>query len=269
MAKSIAKQPKHDRVDTEDRIMESVASATMWARRHRRVATTGLIALVAAGAAGVVYVRYKADLQERAAMGLDELRLSTQGAVPELLRQELGVFIAQFGGAPEANEARLHLAELEIRRDSIDAAIQTLEPVVRAGTGTPVGYHALTMLAVAQERNGDTEAALQTYQKLKAAARSDYQRRAASASQARLHEFAGAYAEAERIYEELAADEDALADGAFYAVRLGEVRARARAKLLPPAVPAIAPRASVDVEDDVEVMTTPAAEASGEALLEQ
>ena len=264
MARSIAKQPKRDRVDTEDRIMESVASATMWASRHRRVATTALIALVAAGAAGVVYVRYNADLQERAAVGLDELRLSTRGSPPELLREELGVFIQQFGATPEANEARLHLAELEIRRDSMDAAIRALEPVVSEGTGTPVGYHALAMLAVAQERQGDTEAALRSYQRLKADARHDYQRRAASASQARLHEFAGDFAEAARIYEELAADEDALADGAFYGVRLGEVRARAQAQLLPPAVPTIAPRSSEDDEDDVERVTPTAEESAAE-----
>ena len=259
MAKSIAKQPKRDRVDTEDRIMESFASATMWAQRNRRVAMTGLIALVAAAAAGIYYVRYEADLQQRAAVGLDELRLSTRGAAPEELRQELGVFIEQFAATPEANEARIHLAELEMRRDSMVAAIRTLEPVVSEGTGTPVGYHALAMLAVAQERMGDTEAALQTFQRLKAEARHDYQRRAASASQARLHEFGGEYAEAERIYEELVADEDALSDEAFYGVRLGELRARAQAQLPPPAVPVIAPRTSADGEGDVEV-TKPAAE---------
>lgn len=260
MAKSIAKQPKRDRVDTEDRIMEFVASATMWARRHRRVATTGFIALLAVAAAGVVYVRYQADLQQRAAVRLDELRLSTRGAPPELLREELGVFIQQFEATPEADEARLHLAELEIRRDSIDAAIRSLEPVVSAGTGTPIGYHALAMLAVAQEREGDTEAAMRAYQRLKADARHDYQRRAASASQARLHEFAGDYAEAEGIYQELAADEDALADGAFYGVRLGEVRARAQSQLPPPVVPSIATDSSQDGEVDAEVSAPEAEE---------
>ncbi len=262
MAKSIAKPPKRDRVDTEDRIMESVASATMWAERHRRVAMTGLIALVAAGAAGVVYVRYKADLHQRAAVGLDELRLSTQGAAPEALRQELGVFIERFASTSEANEARLHLAELEMRRDSIEAAIQTLEPVISGGTGTPIGYHALAMLAVAQERKGDTGSALRTYQRLNSEARHDYQRRAASASEARLHEFSGEYAEADRIYAVLAADKDASADAAFYAVRLGEVRARAEAQLPPPAVPVIAPLAAPDSDDGGTEASRPVAEES-------
>ena len=51
MAKSIAKQPKRDQVDTEDRIMESVASATLWVQRNKRAATVGLITLVAVAAA--------------------------------------------------------------------------------------------------------------------------------------------------------------------------------------------------------------------------
>ncbi|MFQ5530874.1 MAG: tetratricopeptide repeat protein, partial [Gemmatimonadota bacterium] len=138
MARSIAKQSKREQVDTEDRIMETVATATMWAQRNRRMATFVTVALTAVVVAGVVYVRYKADLRERAAVRLDELRLSTQGAAPELLREELGVFITQFGGTPEAAEARVFLAELELRRDSVDAAIRTLGPVADLGSGTPL-----------------------------------------------------------------------------------------------------------------------------------
>ncbi len=207
MSKTIAKQSKREQVDTEDRIMESVASVTMWARRNRRAATTVLIALVAVIAAGVIYVRYKADLQGRAAVRLDQIRLSSQGVAPQQLRQDLGVFITQFGGTPEAGEARLLLAEFEMRRDSVDAAIRALEPVA-------------------------------------------YQRRSARAAQARLHEFSGEYAEAARIYQELITDEDSGTDGAFYAVRLGEVLARAEAELPAPVVPVIEPRASTTSETD-------------------
>lgn len=241
MARSIAKQSKREQVDTEDRIMETVATATMWAQRNRRMATFVTVALTAVVVAGVVYVRYKADLRERAAVRLDELRLSTQGAAPELLREELGVFITQFGGTPEAAEARVFLAELELRRDSVDAAIRTLGPVADLGSGTPLGFHAAGMAAAAQEQRGDTEAAMTAYRRLEEAALYDYQRRAARAAQARLHEFAGEYAAAERIYAELVEDANAETDGAFYGVRLGEVRARSRAQLAPPQVPVVEP----------------------------
>jgi len=239
MAKSIAKKSKREQVDTEDRIMETVATATMWAQRNRRAATIGLVALTAVVAAGVIYVRYKADLRERAAVRLDELRLTTQGATPELMREELGVFIAQFGGTPEASEARVFLAELELRRDSVDAAVRALEPVAALGNKSPLSYHAVGMVAAAQEQSGDTEAAMRSYRRLEDEALFDYQRRAARAAQARLHVFAGEYADAERIYRELVDDADAGADGAFYGIQLGEVLARSRAQLTPPSVPVI------------------------------
>jgi len=262
MAKTIAKQPKRGQVDTEDRIMETVATATHWAQKHRRAATTTLVALVAVVAAGVIYVRYKEDLQERAAVRLDQLRLSSQGVVPEQLRQELGAFIEQFGSVPEANEARLLLAESELRRDSASIAIRVLEPVASTGVGTPIGYHASTMIGAAQEQMGDMEAAMRTYRRLEANARYDYQIRGARAAQARLHEFSGEYSEAANIYEMLAADVDAATDAAFYSVRLGEVRARAAAQLPALAVPVIEarPTASSSTEADSVPQATAGAE---------
>lgn len=237
MAKSIAKKTKREQVDTEDRIMESVASVTMWAQRNRRMATLAVLAVAAAIVAGGIYIRYKADLNERAAVRLDALKLSAQGQAPEVLRADLAVFIAQFDGTAEAAEARVFLAEMELRRDSLAAAIATLRPIADPAVGTPIAYHATAMLAAAQERLGDADAAMRTYRELESAALYPYQRRAARSAQARLHEYAGEYREAERILAELAEDEAGAADGAFYALRLGQVRARARGGLEAPSVP--------------------------------
>ena len=168
MAKSIAKKSKKEHVDTEDQIMESVASLTIWAQRNRRMATLVALGLTAAIAAGVIYVRYRADLSERAAVRLDALKLSAQGSPPEVLRADLGVFIAQFEGTAQAAEARVFLAEMELRRDSLGAAIATLEPIADPGAGTPIAYHATTMLAAAQERLGDSDGAMRTYRRLEA-----------------------------------------------------------------------------------------------------
>ena len=250
MARSIPKESKREQVDTEDRIMETVAAVTLWAQRNRRAATMALVALAAMVAAGVIYVRYRADIRERAAVRLDEIRLSTQGAPPELMREELSLFITQYGGTPEASEARVYLAELELRRDSLDAAIRTLEPVADLTNPTPIGYHAAAMIAAVQEQRGDTRAAMQSYRRLEEAALYGYQRRAARAAQARVHDFAGEYAEAERIYADLAEDPDAASDGAFYGVLLGEVRARARTDAPPPQVPRIAPPAEAASEPE-------------------
>lgn len=218
--------------------MERVAKASAWTAENRRVATVALLALLAAGAAGFIYLNYRADIQERAAVRLDEIRMSSRGAPLPQLRSELATYVRQFGATPQGDEARLLLAEMELQRDSVANAIRLLEPVVDLRED-PIGYNAGWMMAVAEEQRGNLEAAERWYERLADAARHGFQRRRARAALARLHTYAGEYAAAEAIYEELAAEETAAADAQFYAVKLGEVRARADAELPPPEVPTL------------------------------
>jgi len=234
----MTKGGQRGRVDTEDRIMRRIAATTGWAEENRQLATMGVLAILAIGAGGLIYLNYRADLAERAAVRLDELRLVSQSAPPEQLRAELAAYVDQFSSTPQGDEARLLLAEMELRRDSADAAIRLIEPVVDPADD-PLGHNAAWMLAVAEEQRGNLEAAAAWYERLARAAPHQFQRRGARAARARLHVYAGEYAAAEAIYEELAAAQDAAGEAELYALRLGEVRARAAAELPAPSVPAV------------------------------
>lgn len=215
--------------------MRLVARASAWLEEHRQASTLLLIVVLALGAAGVIYLNYRSDIREQAAVRLDELRLASRGMPPAELRAQLESYVGQFGSTPQGVEARLLLAEMELQRDSVEAAIRVLEPAVDL-RDDPLGYNAAWMMAVAEEQRGNFEAAGRWYERLADAARHSYQRRNARAARAELHVYAGEYDAAEAIYAELADEPSETADE-FYRTRLGEVRALAAAELPPPALP--------------------------------
>lgn len=224
-------------VDTEDRVMRRIAAVSAWARKNRQLATMAVLVILALGAGAVIYLNYRADLAERAAVRLDEIRIASRAASPEQLRSELATYIEQFDGTPQGDEARLLLAEMELQRGDAEAAIRAIEPVVDP-SDDPLGYNAAWMLAVAEEQRRNFEVADEWYERLAGTAPHDFQRRRARAARARLHVYAGEYEAAEAIYQDLAAGQDAASDTELYALRLGEVRARMAADVPPPSVPA-------------------------------
>lgn len=232
----MAKGTDRGRIDTEDRIMGRIAAATAWAEKNRQLAIMVGLAIFAIGAGGVIYLNYRTDLAERAAVRLDEIRIVSRSAAPDELRSELSNYIEQFGSTPQGDEARLLMAEMELQRGDVDAAIGLVEPVVDPDDH-PLGYNAAWMLAVAEEQRGDLATAADWYERLAGVAPHEFQRRRARAARARIHTYAGEYDEAEAIYSELAAVEGAGEEAELYAVKLGEVRARAAADLPPPSLP--------------------------------
>jgi len=218
--------------------MGRIAAATAWAENNRQLAILLALGIIALGAGGVIYLNYRADLAERAAVRLDEIRVASQSAPADELRSQLATYVEQFGSTRQGDEARLLLAEMELQRSNVDAAIRLVEPVVDPGDD-PLGYNAAWMLAVAEEQRRDLATAADWYERLATAAPHEFQRRRARAARARIHLYAGEYEAAEAIYAELAAAGDAAAgeESEIYAVKLGEVRARAAADLPPPALP--------------------------------
>ena len=248
-------------VETEDRIMQKIAQATAWAQQNSRVAILAALLLVGAVGAVLVYMDYRSDLEAQAAVRLDEIRMGMRGTPPAQIRAQLGSYVDQFGSTGPADQARILLAEMELERDSVEAAIRLLEPVIDLDGG-PVGYNAGWLRAVAEEQRDDREAAAEWYERLADAAPHEYQRHRALAARARLHEYAGEYGPAEEIYAELAAAEDA-AQASFYGVKLGEVRARAATSAPPPSVPEAS---ALDAPSAAEPEDTAAAgEAAGAA----
>lgn len=247
-------------VDTEDRIMEKIAHLAAWAQRNSRVATLSLLVLVGAVAAALVYMDYRSDLENQAAVRLDEIRLGMRGTAPAQIRAQLDSYIGRFGATRTADQARILLAEMELERDSADAALRLLEPLV--DLDGPLGYSAAWLSAVAEEQRGDRQAAADWYERLAESAPHGYQRRRARAARARLYEYAGEYAEAERIYADLVKTDSDGGDAEFYGVKLGEVRARAATNAPPPSVPeplpSAAPAGDADSVDGDGGAATPA-----------
>lgn len=236
MSKSMAREKRPQAVDTEDHITERVLEAAAWAERHRRTVIAGGIALMAVVAAAFYYQGYKEKLVQSASVRLQEIQISAQSADIETIRGELRLFVDQYQGTPFEAQARVALADLELRRDSLGAAIRALEPIADMAGGNPLAYTAAGMIAAAFEQAGDSERAMSWYRRIESEALFDYQRRDAMAEQARLHTAAGRYEEAASLYERLASDvgEDPAAQD-LYAVRLGEVRALALSGAAPPA----------------------------------
>lgn len=228
--------------------MQVVARITTWAEEHRQATTLLLIGLLAAGAAGFIYLNYRADMRERAGVRLDELRMASRGMPPAELRSQFQAYVEQFGGTPQGDEARLLLADMELQRDSVEAAIRVLEPAVDLDED-PIGYNAGWMMAVAEEQRGNVEAAARWYERLADEARHDYQRRRARAARAELHVQEGEYDAAATIYAELVEQGPANGDE-MYAVRLGEIRALSDAGLPPPSVPSEPGAAGSDAADE-------------------
>jgi predicted negative regulator of RcsB-dependent stress response len=256
----MAREKRPEDLGTEDHVTERVMEAAEWAQSHRRTVIAGGIVLVAVVAAAFYYQDYRQKLVERASVRLQEIQIASQSADIETIRSELHIFIEQYSGTPYASQARVALGDLELRRDSLGLAIQALEPVADLGAANPLSYTAMEMIAAAYEQGGDSDRALQWYERLASDARFDYQRHFAMAEQARLHTVRGRYAEAAALYEQLVdeAEEDPAGQD-VYAVRLGEVRAMDRYGAAPSAALPVAPTPAVSPTDESAGAEGPAA----------
>ena len=238
MAKSMATKAKKEPVNTEDRVVESVVTAADWADRNRRVVTLGTVALIAVLFAGWAYLDYRGKISERAAVRLDEIRMSSSSGAPtEQIRAELAEYIGQFGGTPFGDEARLYLAQLDLRANDFDAAIRNLEPAADLSTGTPVAFRAAEAIAAAHEMAGRPEEAISWHERIAREAVFGFQREDAIGEQARIHARIGDLERSESLYRQLLADETPQTEdqASIWAVRLGEVVAlRAAGGDVPP-----------------------------------
>jgi predicted negative regulator of RcsB-dependent stress response len=240
MAKSMATKAKKEPVNTEDRVMEGVVTAADWADRNRRLVTLGSIALIALLFAGWAYLDYRSKIAERAAVRLDEIRMtSSSGAPVEQVRAELSEYVDQFGGTPFGDEARLYLAQLELRANDFEGAIRTLEPAADLASGTPVAFRAAAAIAAAHEMAGRPEDAIHWHERIARDAVFDFQRQDALGEQARIYARIGDLERSEALYQQLLDEETPQADdqASIWAVRLGEVEALRAGGGTIPAVP--------------------------------
>lgn len=238
MSKSMATKAKKEPVNTEDRVMEGVVTAADWAERNRHLVTLGTIAVIAILFAGWAYLDYRSKIAERAAVRLDEIRMTSQAGAPiEQVRGDLTEYVIQFGGTPFADEARLYLAQLDLRGNDFDAAIERLQPAADLSTRTPVAFRAAETIAAAHEMAGRPEEAIEWYERIVRQAVFEFQRQDALGEQARILARTGDLARSETIYRQLLDEETPQTEdeASIWAVRLGEIEAlRAAGGSLPP-----------------------------------
>ncbi|MFQ5889918.1 MAG: tetratricopeptide repeat protein [Gemmatimonadota bacterium] len=229
MTEAIAREKKPEGVDTRDAFMLRLLQALRWMEHNRRLAAVIGLLLVAVALGAFYYAGYRRSLNEQAAARLQQLRLGVGAQSPAASRDALITFLARYGETRSADDARILLAQLELQRDSVEAAIQLLLPVAEGQGGSPTAYAAARMLAAAHEQAGRPEEALRWYRVIADRARFDFQKRRARDDQARILAATGRLVEAERIYAELLEETSGKAGTALpeglWGVRLGEIRA--------------------------------------------
>ncbi|MCE2423376.1 MAG: hypothetical protein J4G03_08765 [Gemmatimonadetes bacterium] len=216
---------KETRDDGQDQFTRSVLRLVAWGREN----TTYLLVALAALALGAFGIRYYAGFQERvrgeAATALVAVRLSAQDEETAIVGLE--EFLGRYADTPAGDEARVALAGFYLRAGRALEAEQTAA-AVEAGPDHPLGFAGRRLQGAAQEAQGATETALDTYEALGSSARFGFQRRMARAAAARLLANVGRPDEAEAMYAELlelAEADEAIEEVANYRVRLGELRA--------------------------------------------
>jgi predicted negative regulator of RcsB-dependent stress response len=188
------------KLDSEDALALRAAELSQWARRNARmVIGIAAVALVVVG--GLLVWKYSQS-QKRAAAGE---RLLAMSANPALLTsagtRELETFIRQYDGTPEADEARLLLAQSLLDQRQPAKAVPHLRKV--ADGGGKLASQGAMMLGSTYAQAGDRAAAIRSYTQAADKAGMKYQRFEALGQAAVLHEQAGNYKAAADIYRGL------------------------------------------------------------------
>lgn len=215
----------HSKLDSDDAMALRAAELSAWARRNARmIIGIAAVALVVVG--GLLVWKYSAA-QKRAAAAE---RLLAMSANPVLLTaagtRELEQFIRQYDGTPEANEARLMLAQSLLDQRQVRPAMTHLRKV--ADGGSHLAVQALMMLGSAQAEAGDRAAAIRSFQQAADRAGMKYQKFEALGQAAVQHEAAGNWKAAADIYRGLLTEsEKGSQQATVIEMRMTEALARA------------------------------------------
>lgn len=188
------------KLDSDDAMAIRAAELSAWARRNARlIIGIAAVALVVVG--GLLVWKYQQSAK-RAQAGE---RLLAMSANPALMTaagtRELEQFINQFDGTPEADEARLRLAQSLLDQGQTRPAMTHLQRV--SGGRGELAVQALMMLGSAQAQAGDRAAAIRSYTQAAERAEMKYQKFEALGQAALHHEAGGNHKAAADIYRGL------------------------------------------------------------------
>jgi predicted negative regulator of RcsB-dependent stress response len=212
------------KLDSDDALALRAAELSAWARRNvRMIIGIAAVALVVVG--GLLVWKYS-QAQKRAAaaerllsMAANPVMVSASGA------RELETFVRQYDGTPEADEARLMLAQALLDQRQNAQAITHLRQV--ADGSSRLAPQAAMMLGSAHAQAGDRNAAIRAYQQAAEKSRMKYQKFEALGQAALQMEQAGNHKGAADIYRALLADsEKGTQQATIIEMRLAEALAR-------------------------------------------
>ena len=212
------------KLDSDDALALRAAELSAWARRNvRMIIAIAAVALVVVG--GLVVWKYT-QAQKRALAGERLLAMAANPALPTAAgTRELEAFIRQYDGTPEADEARLMLAQSLLDQRQPARAIPHLRKV--ADSGSKLASQAAMMLGSTHAQAGDRPSAIRAYEQAADKATMKYQRFEALGQAALQHEQGGNYKAAADIYRGLLADsEKGSQQATIVEMRLAEALAR-------------------------------------------
>ncbi len=161
------------KLDSDDAMAIRAAELAAWARRNvRMIIGIAAVALVVVG--GLLVWKYS-QAQKRAAAGERLLSLSANPVMISAAgTREMEAFIRQYDGTPEADEARLMLAQALLDQRQPAQAIPHLRKV--ADSGSDLAAQASMMLGSSHAQAGDRPAAIRAYQQAADKAGMKYQK---------------------------------------------------------------------------------------------
>jgi len=209
----------------DDVVVSKVVELSEWARRNSRAVLIGLVLLAVAGAAAIYYVNYRADMRQRAAVELLEVRQTVASGDLNATVTALAEFIGRFDGTPAADEARLLLAQLHLAQGNAAQAADVVRPVAE-GDDPLVSTSAGLLMAGAYEAAGQPDQAERAYLRVAEEAELEFQQREALEDAARIRVDRGDRAGAVELYDRLIGmTEEGSPDRDVYEMRRTEITA--------------------------------------------
>lgn len=202
---------------------DPIENVTNWMQINQK-ALLGGIGTVAVVTLAIVGYRYM-DSTKRTEASNELYKATapmTQGRLPEA-QAGLEKVVKRFGGTSSGSQAALLLAQVLYDQKKYQDGITVLENA-KGSAGSDFGASTEALIAVGYESMGKYDQAAAHFGKAADAAKYPLDKGANQASQARSFTAAGKFAEARKIWEELAKNED-LPYAQESQVRLGELAA--------------------------------------------
>lgn len=214
--------------EADDIFVAKVVEYSTWARKNTQtLVLVGIVLAVIVG--GLVYwTTYRESRQVNAIQRLEEIQATVSLGDPATAKAELSQFIESFEGTTQALEARIALAELQLRTDQPSQAVTTLTGA-DISVRDPMGPELNSLLAKAYEAAGQAEQAESTLLDVADRAPMSFQRTQALADAARIRVTRGDAAGAVELYDRILGGlEDTDPLRGRYEMLRAEARARSR-----------------------------------------